>query len=131
MGNARRFQSSTVQGATITTTTELVVGTIVVPTNGTPGTPVRLSATVQLTTGTGVTAVQVRFRKGTTITDPIVGVLGTTQVAASLPTEVAHSQTDSPAGEIAGQSYVVTVQQTGATGNGSVQGVDLQAQIGD
>lgn len=130
MTYARTFQSTVVQNAAPVTTTETVIGSVVVPTNGGNGVPVRLKAFIQYTTGTGTTSVQLRIRKGIDATGTLVGALGTVQIGASLPIDLAHAATDFPA-EIANQTYVVTVQQVAATGNASVQGVDFSATIGD
>lgn len=117
---------SSIETATLVTTAETVVGQIVMPTNLQRDTPVDLSASVSITTGTTATAVQVRFRRDS-LSGALVDVLKTVQVGASLPTGIDHQVRDPVQGEIANRTYVVTVQQVGAGGNGSVQGVTLRA----
>lgn len=112
--------------ATLVTTAETVVGSLVVPSNLVRDTPVDLEAYVALTTGASVTAVVARIREDS-LTGTLVGVAKTVQIAQSLPTGVEIAGRHSPSGEIANKSYVVTLQQTAATGNGSVQGVVFRA----
>lgn len=117
---------SAVDTATLVTTAETVVGSIVMPTNLQRDTPVDIEASVSMTTGTLTTAVQIRIRRDS-LSGALVDVLKTVQVGASLPTGLEHTVRDPVQGEIANRTYVVTAQQVGANGNGSVQGVTLIA----
>lgn len=119
---------TSVDNATLTTTSETVVGSITVPTNVVRDTPIDISASVMMTTGAGTTAVQIRIRQDS-LSGSVVGVLKTVQVGASLPTGIDHAVRDAVSGEQASRTYVVTVQQVGATGNGSVQGVTMRGQV--
>lgn len=103
---------------TIPTTTETVVATVVVPAVPGPGARVKLMGDAQVTAGTATTAVTPRWRRGTDATGTLVGEGNPITLAATNTGQVAFNATDTP-GEIAGQSYVLTVQQTAATGNGS------------
>lgn len=129
MGTLRQVaQSNAIQNATVTTTTETVVGLVTVPTNMRPGGTVKIRANVAHTTGTGVTACVLRVYRGATASGTLVDVARTTQIGASLATDLSIQVTDSPTGELASQPYCVTLQQTGATGNGTVAGVDVVAE---
>src|SRR5216683_1552638 len=99
--------TTTVVNAAPVTTAETIIGALTVPTNLFRDNGIKLDAEIPMTTGTAVTAVQVRIRRGTTITDPIVQVLNTLQVGASLPTVVGHSVFDALIGEQASINYVV------------------------
>lgn len=114
-----------IETATLVTTSETVVGSIVLPSNLRADTPIGIEASVAFTTGVGATAAQIRVRRDS-LTGALVGTLKTTQVGASLPTGLDHHVQDAVTGEIAGRTYVVTIQQVAATGNGSVQGVTLR-----
>lgn len=105
---------------TVTTTTETIVATIDNVSTPRPGCKVRLTGNVQLTTGTATSAVTVRWRRGTAITDTLVGEANAQQVAAAAGSteELTHIVEDEP-GEVAKQSYVLTVQQTAATADGT------------
>lgn len=83
---------------------------------------------MQFTTGAGTTAVTLRIRRGTDTTGTLVGEANAITAAASAVREMAIEVPDTP-GEVAGQSYVLTVQQTAATGNGTVEQSSLEARV--
>ncbi len=97
--------------------------TIVMTTPGlspdTPSRTFRLTAALKVTTGLGATGLIVRVRRGTLVTGTLVGEAASITAAASTTYETPYEVEDAP-GEVAGQQYVVTVQQVGATGNGSL-----------
>ena len=115
--------------ATITTTTELVVVTSNGINTGAPGARVMIRAYLNVTTGLGTTGLTVRVRRGTGITGTVVGTAEILTAAASTQYLLALTAVDSP-GEVAQQQYVVTVQQAGATGNGTANdgGIDTTAE---
>lgn len=107
--------------ATITTTTELVAVTsdpIYVP-----GANARIViiARAVVTLGTGTTAVTPRVRRGTTIADTLVGEANAEQIktaaGSSEPFDALVADEVSGVDQV---TYVFTVQQTGASGNGTV-----------
>jgi hypothetical protein len=107
----------TTTDTTLVTTAETVVATLGgVSTQSADGL-VQLDGFASLTTGTGVTAAVVRVRRGIDATGTLIGEATTSQIAASLPTTLAITVQDAP-GE-GTFSYVLTVQQTAATGNGT------------
>lgn len=112
------YSASATADVNIPTTTETVVATVVVPVVPSAGYKVNLFGTVQVTAGTAATAATPRWRRGADATGTLVGEGNAVTVAAGNTVEVAHNAIDAP-GEVAGQSYVLTIQQTAATGNGT------------
>jgi hypothetical protein len=113
--------SHTVQttlGTTLTTTTEAVVGTIVIPSENQPlgADGIAIDGVVTGTAGASTTAVTVRVRQGT-LTGAVVGVNLSTPVTASAGFYAPFACLDTTTSYPAGNTYVVTVQQVGATGN--------------
>lgn len=72
-----------------------------------------------VTTGAGATSVVTRVRRGTVIMGTLVGDASIITLGAAVQSPLRIVVTDTLEGA-AGQSYVLTVQQTGATGNGAV-----------
>lgn len=114
---------------TITTTsvpaaTETVVATLA-GVNPSVGNLVFLYGWVAITTGTLVTAVQIRIRR-TGLTGTLVADSGavTAGVAASAPSIFDINGQDTP-GDVNGITYVMTVQTTGAGTNDTVTAVSL------
>jgi len=103
----------------ITTTTELAVGTSPGLSSDYPGRTFRITAALKVTTGLGATGLIIRVRRGSGTGGALVGDATTVTAAASTTYDVAHEVEDSP-GDVAGQQYTVTVQQVGATGNGTM-----------
>lgn len=112
-------------GIVVVGVVETIAATVQVSTDN-PGAVVVLEGNVDVTTGLTVTALTVQVRRGATIAAPVVGVAEVPAEGASarvvLPLQVA----DSP-GEVASQSYILTVTQVGATGNGTINSASLQA----
>src|ERR1700758_1096914 len=101
------------------TTAETVVGTITIPAENQPGADgVLISGVVTGTTGAGTTAIVVRVRQGVGTAGAIVPNSSTVQVGASLNTSAYFACLDTQTQYPAGNTYSITVQQTGATGNG-------------
>lgn len=113
------FTKETDTNTTVTTTTETVA--LSLPAISTPGAgaTVHVSGTLSMTYGTGTTAATVRVRRGTDATGTLIGESNAESVTAGNTGELTWDVSDSP-GEVAGQVYVVTVQQTSATANGTV-----------
>lgn len=113
---------------TVTTTTETVVATV----NGVlvpgAGARVKLTGNCNLSTGTGVTAVTPRIRRGVDATGALVGEGDPVAAGASTQVGVDLDVTDTP-GDSSALTYVFTVQQTGATGNGTVVQASVRATV--
>lgn len=123
--------ASTVQGtgaplATLTTTAETVALTsAVLPVNAPAGQGVLIAGTVTGATGTGVTSVQVRVRAGANTTSGTVigAVMQEAQGASSfysMSFAILDTSVGVPSAPSGNAVYSVTVQQVGATGNGTV-----------
>ncbi len=126
----RLYSNSVTADTTIVTTTEVVAATISDVTTPGPGCKVIFRGFAQVTTGTNTTGVTLRIRKGTTISGTLIGEANIEQIEAVAGSTEGHeiATEDSP-GEVAYQSYVLTVQQTAASANGAVVQASLQAEI--
>lgn len=121
--NTQRAHSTT--DVTLTTTSETVVATLNgVSTGGRRD--IHLRGWAQVTTGAATTALTARIRRGTTVGGTLIGEVAAEQVAAAAgSTEEVEAEAVDAGVELGGASYVLTVQQTAATGNGTA----LQASI--
>ena len=121
------FNPSNVSVPTTTETAVIAVSGVTVPY---AGATVTLTATFQLTSGTAATAVAVRFRRGSTTGDPLLGEAN----QISLPSAAGGTDSytvqlvDTPP-ELANGSYCVTAQQVAATGNGTVLTATIDAIV--
>ena len=84
-----------------------------------PNATVTLSGTIFLTAGTGAASATVQVRRGTTTAGTLVGEAQYITVAAGGYYSVPFVIEDHP-GDVAGQEYVVTIQEGGATAAGTV-----------
>lgn len=108
----------------LVTTAETVVMTFTIPPENTGVSSVAegigMSAEATMTTGTGTTAVILRVRFGS-LAGAVVQNLSETTVIASTVQTADIQVIDSTANYPAGQTYVLTAQQVGATGNATMQ----------
>lgn len=111
----------------VVTTAETVVATVTIPSVPSAGLTVRILALLKFTLGTAATAITCRIRRNS-LTGTLVGVATPTQGTAGNTVDAHIEGEDSP-GEVAQQSYVVTVQQTAATGNGSCTQAEVAAFV--
>lgn len=116
---------------TLVTTTETVVATL----SGI-STPrkrdITLKGWAQVTTGTSTTGVIMRIRRGTAITDTLVGEANTEQVSAAAGSTEGHDvETVDPGIDMASGSYVLTAQLVAASANGAVLQSTLTASWSD
>lgn len=112
---------------TLVTTAETVVATLSgVNTGGKRD--VALRGWAQVTTGVGTTALTPRIRRGTTVGGTLIGEANPEQVeAAAGSTEESSTEVTDAGVELGGASYVLTIQQTAATGNGTALQASLEA----
>ncbi|MGH7743510.1 MAG: hypothetical protein ACREQ5_01630 [Candidatus Dormibacteria bacterium] len=115
---------------TLVTTNETVVATVANLCTQRRGQQIYIGFTGSVTVGTAGTAVVLRLRRGTTAAGIPVGNAVTVLAAAAAEPSVAAGWNDFP-GDVAGQSYVVTAQQTAATGNGTFNQSATNAVIGN
>ena len=83
---------------------------------------------VNITPGTGATAVTVRVKVGTTTAGVQVGNADVHTVAAGAAQNIPFMAWDS-AGPRAGNQYCVTVQQTAASANATINDVDIVLDV--
>lgn len=120
MTSPQIYGANPTSDVTLTTTSETVIATVDGVTTGASRRTVDLEGTAQITTGAATTGLIFRFRRGTTVSGTLVGEANTVQVSAAAGSTEDHTHvvTDLP-GELVGGSYVLTVQQVAATGNGA------------
>jgi hypothetical protein len=126
----RRFNTYTSADTTLTTTAEAVVATLSGVSTNQPGQTVALRGSYRVVTGAGTTALTGRIREDS-LTGTVVGDAGAVQIEAAAGSTEDHDvyvESQAP-GEFSGKTYVLTVQQTGATGNGTVQAAGLEAEV--
>lgn len=124
---ARKTRKTTVTAdTTIVTTAETVAATLAGVSTDRPDMEVLLSGWCQLTTGASVTSCVLRIRRGTDATGTLIGEGNLCAAAASAADSFDIEVKDTP-GE-GSFTYVLTVVQTAATGNGTVTQASLQAQ---
>lgn len=110
-------------GVTLTTTSEgSAVTSGGITTTGVQ--TVRVWGTAIVTTGTSTTAVTLRIRRGSGTAGPSVGTPTAATVTAGNAVSLSFAGEDAP-GEVAGQQYSLTAQQTGAAANGTVNACEL------
>jgi hypothetical protein len=129
MGTRAVSQASNVlQNTTIVTTTELLVCLVVFDALPFDFSQVILAGEVNLTTGSGTTGLTFRIRQGNGITGTVVGGGSSFTAAASAAAQASVLGVDIP-GAVAGMPYSLTVQQAGATGNGTINSAVLAGFI--
>ena len=115
----RPLPSVTATAVTDGGATEKVVATLANVSTPGPEAEVNLFGHVNITTGTAATAVVVKVRRGTDTSGTEVGTAETDTLAAGNKESIPFNVVDTP-GDIAGESYVVTVTETSATADGTV-----------
>jgi hypothetical protein len=110
-----------VTGVATSVSTEGIIATSPAISYNNPGGQGNLvSGVLNITTGLGTTALIIRVRSGTLVTSPIVGVLETDTVGASVGINLPYEFIDAAGVNATNQQYTVTLQQTGGTGAGNV-----------
>lgn len=129
--SARSYSTEASTNTTLTTTTETVVATLSNVSTYQPGERIRLSGQAQLTTGTATTTVTPRIRRDS-VTGTVVNEANAITIGAAAGGNESFevSCEDSFSGEVANQTYVLTLEQAAATGNGTALYAYLQAEVG-
>lgn len=114
----------------VVTTAETVVATLTGVSTYGPNRTVKLTGEAVFTTGTATTALTWRVRRDS-LTGTLVHEANAVQVEAVAGSTEDHDiyAEDPRAAEIANATYVLTVQQTAATANGSALRASLVAEI--
>lgn len=118
LGPVKNAVSDGPANVTLTTTSETIVCTISGADVTQEGDQVIIEGFAQVTTGAGTTSLQLRVRRGTTLSGPQVGQTAQQTCTAAAPAQIGIQVDDVPP-ESSNLSYVLTVQQVGATGNGT------------
>ena len=115
----RELTPATATAVTDGGATETVVLTSAGVSTPGPNATVELHGVVNITTGTGGTAVVVNVRRGATASGTEVGTATTDTSTAGDKYTIPFSIEDTP-GDVAGLVYSVTVTETGASADGTV-----------
>jgi hypothetical protein len=123
------YSANQASDTTLTTTAETVVATLTGVASQRAGQQVRLHGQVNISTGTATTVVTLRIREDS-LTGTLVDELQADGIAAAVGAGEDHEivATHTPTGELSGKTYVLTVAQTAATGNGTVNHASLEAE---
>lgn len=125
-----RYSVSNPADTTLVTTAETVIATLSGVSSQRPGQRVDLKGQATVTTGAGTTGLTLRVRRDGLTGTLVDEALADTAEAAAASTETHDiAATDAAPGEIAGATYVLTVAQVGATGNGSAVHAALDAEL--
>lgn len=118
---------------TLVTTAETIVATVApgLNINAPSGEGLSISGMINVLTGASTTAVVIRVRKGILVTDTVIDVAQTHTVGAAVSASIPFAALDQLAITATLQQYVVTIQQTAASGNGTVNYVMVNAQSGN
>lgn len=104
----------------VPTTTETVAAVLgALAEQAAAGGGIMISGYVNITPGTTTSAVVIRVRQGTTTAGALVGTADTAAVTAALAASIPFAQVFAGAPPY-GNQFCVTVQQTAATANGTV-----------
>lgn len=105
----------------IPTTTETAVLVFTIPPLNNPaGQGVEINASVSFTAGTGTTSAQVRVRQGNGVAGAVVGAIAQAPTTAGIENSLDALVLDPTLSYPTGNTYTVTVQQVGASGNGTM-----------
>lgn len=126
---ARTVTNSATTDTPVVTTAETAAVVSDPISTGSGAEEITISGTISLTTGTGTTSVTIRCRRGNGITGTVVGETVPHTIGAAASVNLPYSFPDTP-GEVAGQLYTLTVQQTGASANGTINNASITVTIG-
>lgn len=122
----RVYSSEVAADTTLVTTAETVIATVAGVSTYRPGETLQIKGSATITNGTNTTALTFRVRRDS-LTGTVVNNADPVQIETAAASSEDHdvSCEDSPAGEIANGTYVLTVQQTGASANGTALNASL------
>lgn len=113
-------------GVVVTTTAETVAATVQGISTEAGGDTVQLEGQLEVTVGTAGTSVVLKIERGSAAGSTLVIADTAVNVAAGNTVNLSINGSDSP-GEVAGQSYILTVTVGAATGNSTVTQAQLNA----
>lgn len=115
---------------TLTTTSETVIATLTGVSTSSPGRTVRFKGMAKITTGTAATALNLRIRRDSLTGDEVTESNVVQVEAAAGSTEDHDISGDDPRdSEVFNATYVLTAQQTAATGDGTAVYAYLAADV--
>ena len=121
--------SNVITNATVVTTTETVAATLPLLAEALAGGGgFLIFGLINITPGTAATGITVRVKVGTTTAGAQVGNADLHTVIAAAAQNIFFMAWDS-AGPRAGNQYCVTVQQAAATGNATINDVDIVLDV--
>lgn len=126
----RRFSSYSETDTPLVTTAETVVATVTGVSTNQPGQTVGIRGKANITLGASTTAVVMRVRRDS-VTGTVVGEVQTEQISTAAGSTEDHEiyHEESAPGEFSGRTYVVTVSQTAATANGTVNNASVEVEV--
>lgn len=126
----RRFSVYSEVDTTLVTTAETVVATLTGTSTNQAGQQVALRGKANITLGTSTTAIVSRIRRDS-LTGTVVGEVQTEQISSAAGSTEDHEiyREDVGAGEFSGRTYVMTVSQTAASANGTVNNASLECEV--
>lgn len=115
---------------TLVTTAETVVATVSGISSQRSGQKVELEGEINVTGGTSTTAYVLRIREDS-LTGNLVDEIATDTLATAVGSAEDHTirAEHTPVGELSLKTYVLTVSQTGAAANGTVNHARLRADL--
>lgn len=125
------YSTKTIANATTANTAETVVAQLPSVSNYGSGNRVQLHGYVNIQPGATTTGLTFRIRRGVDATGLLVSsaINETAGLAAGAAGDYTIDTEESPA-EIAGASYVLTVQQAAGTAGGTINAVEFKATVG-
>lgn len=126
---AQQYKNRSTADVALVTTAETVVNTLSGISTG-RATRVQLRGWAQLTTGTNTTSVTPRIRRGNDATGTLIDEGNPITIgAAAGSTEDFEIDVIDAGADLANATYVLTLQQAGATANGSCLQSSLEAYV--
>lgn len=124
----QNLQTFSFSAQTITANTETVIATLTGINSRGPGFPVLLNGWAAFVVQAATTSVTMRIRQDS-LTGSVVGAPGILAATAATTSQntLDVTEVDTPAGEYAGKTYVLTVQAAAAGANWNVNAATLQA----
>lgn len=126
----RRFSAYGETDTSLVTTAETVVATLTGTSTNQAGQTVAIRGKANITLGTNTTAIVTRIRRDS-VSGTVVGEVQTEQISTAAGSTEDHEiyREESAPGEFSGRTYVMTVSQTGASANGTVNNASLECEV--
>lgn len=125
----RKFSGFSSTDVPVVTTAETVIASVAGTSTNQPGQQVAIRCVVQFTVGASTTALTLRIRRDS-LTGTAVGEANVIQISTAAGSSEEHviEVEDAGAGEFSGRTYVCTVAQTAATGNGTALQTEMTVE---